>query len=338
MTHQESFNPTILLSFEIIPTSLLQPSKIRKYNDTPLITTMNTTTVVEPIRSVTQTKELDRATGLAILKFVEEKERLSVNNTNTTSSSSNTTKTTQVKPRPSQLDRKKGAHKNTFYLGIEEEKERGKESTSVISSSTKKEGESYQWTNFIFDRKTLMGALNNFVNLGMDDEIRRINKSYLINHGVTVENLICDCKVDLRELRKCHIITNLDDLLDLGFKLSDMTIDRKIFNVTTAVTFFDVTYSRLRDYNDFDLGIFNIINSHFYAAELCTLGYHIDYMIVNNYIRKKDLLELNFELSDLVLLGFNAVHIKILGISQREAINTFEWNEDDYDNLMETYV
>jgi hypothetical protein len=301
---------------------------------------------------VTQTKELDRETGLAILKFVEEKERLSMNNTNSSSFSSsssssttNTIKRTQVKPRPSQLDRKKGTHKNTFYLGIEEEKERGKESAGVVSSSsssssssTKKEGESYQWTNFIFDRKTLMGALNNFVNLGMDDEIRRINKSYLINHGVTVENLICDCKVDLRELWKCHIITDLDDLLDLGFKLSDMTIDRKIFNATTAVTFFDVTYDRLRDYNDFDLGIFNIINSHFYAAELYTLGYHIDHMIVNNYIRKKDLLELDFELSDLVLLGFNTNHIKKLGISQREAINIFEWNEDDYDNLMETYI
>jgi hypothetical protein len=202
-------------------------------------------------------------------------------------------------------------HKDTFYIGREEEDEKPKNNETVID----------KFVDF-------MGIeLDEIVGFRGD-----ITMKVLIDNKITIKDLILQCKLSITNLKP--IILTFEDLIDLKFRLSDLVINRKLFNVNQFTMFFNMNYESLRNIPHFSFNIVTLINCNFYATELLTLGFSFHKMIKNGEISKEQLEALNLSLPDLMTLGFNKKHLKKLNISEREALSDFQWKPKDYKDLL----
>ncbi len=320
---------TIFLSvpapFEIIPTNLLSPTqniskgKITSSNNNNNNNNNNNTSPLISIKKYDEeaddditvipkkqlkTRDLDYATGVAILKFVYSKK----------GSIEKSMKSTKSIPNKSDMNSSRQnnrKNKPTFYIGNDD--------------GTSKNSKLQTVTSLAADR----------IGLITEENVKAINKKFLMDSNVTIYNLIADCQVSIIELHLAGILVKFDDLLDLGFLLSDLTIGKRdLFNADKLKTFFQVDYPSLRDHDVFSFTIVDIIEADLYASELETLEFKFSYLIKNKWLGRQDLRDLNFGLDGLKLLGFKKKYMVPLKISQNFAIKKLKWTLEEYNEFM----
>jgi hypothetical protein len=207
-------------------------------------------------------------------------------------------------------------HKNAFYIP---------EQKTINSSGTT--------STSLFDR------ISDSLGLKTTSNVAKIDLDTLVNNEMTLEILIEDCEIPISNLRQANIVSTFQDLLALGFTPMDLTRDRKLFNVGTLKTLFDADYKTMRKYN-VPIDIEHIMKGKFVASELQTIGFTFEYMIQEKGIGRSQLHALNFSLSDLINLGLENQHLRILDISKRRALSPrpdgFGWDKETYELLKMT--
>ena len=288
--------------FQQIPTLLLQPKLLSINNNNNNNNNSNNgyaenNNKIEEhvIKKPLKIRDLERKTGVAILKFVYSKKGSIVKSNNTANAHD--------------LKNKQQQHKPTFYIPDNDNRDT---KTPTVTS--------------------LMADKMGFIT---DENLKAINKKFLMEHNVTIYNLIVDCEVSIIELHLAGIISNFQDLLDLKFLLTDLTIGKKkLFNADKLVTFFDVTYESLKEREDFSFTIFDIIEGDFYANELETLGFTFDYVMKRKYLTRQQLREFKIGLEGLKLLGFKKEYMDPLRISENFALTKLKWTLSEYTEFM----
>jgi hypothetical protein len=207
-------------------------------------------------------------------------------------------------------------HKPTYYL--------------PSSSSSSKESKS----------PDIMDFWNNITStFGIEQKVKPsdINRDFLCQERVTIKKLITKCKVPISELYNAHITRTFDDLVSLGFRVRDLTLDREKLKADIFVSLFNTHYDIIRERIGFTIA--DLIQAQFTCAELETLKFTFAPMIENGGIGKDHLKTLNFSLNDLIKRGLKRSHILRLKITEKEALLSldyggFGWDAHEFQMLM----
>ena len=300
MCHSAEMQDRVKSPYELVPTESLRFQSI----DEPIVPL----TPIQSVSSVTSkqktmvSRELDEESGKKILDYIYDEMNGSL-----------ISKKKKRKPlaKPGIAD---NGHKNAFY--IPEQK------NSVTTTSTS-----------IFDR------ISDSLGLKTTSNVAKIDLDTLVNNEMTLEILIEDCEIPISNLRQANIVSTFQDLMALGFTPMDLTRDRKLFNVGTLKTLFDADYKTMRKYN-VPIDIEHIMKGKFFASELQTLGFTFEHMIQEKGIGRSQLHALNFSLSDLINLGLEYHHLRILDITKKRALSPrpdgFGWDKETYELLKMT--
>ena len=159
------------------------------------------------------------------------------------------------------------------------------------------------------------------------DNIRFIDKMFLVRHGLSITVLITECKVGITNLKAAGILSTYQDLCDLGFSLKDLVIDRELFGVNHIVQLYDM------DATSLGIHVHNLIECRFSPAELMTLGLSIPDMIEEKGITARHIHLIGYSLANLRQLGVTKEHMRQLGITYPMAVNVFKWDHREW-NMM----
>lgn len=217
----------------------------------------------------------------------------------------------QATQKPTREPKKRGYHKDTFYMPTPEERAPG------------------EYTPLELDR-TLKQAFNIVV---VPSNIKYITKDFLVRHGFTLQDLIQHCEVPIEELKLARILFTFDDLLDLKFKARDFVTNRQLFSTDKLAALYGVLYEDLRQCKRFSLTAFDLAECQFYPNELMALEFSFDPMVSRGYIDKRQLAKLKFSLADMRLLGFCADHAVSLRIDSRDARKLFKWDVREFEQF-----
>lgn len=159
------------------------------------------------------------------------------------------------------------------------------------------------------------------------DNIRFIDKWFLMKHKLTVEILISECKVEITNLKRAGILSTFEDLCEVGFRLKDLVLDRELFNVGHIVQLYGM------DANSLDLTLEDLLECHFIPAELLTLQFSLPDMIENTGICGRHVQRLGYDLQSLIQLGLTKKHLKKLGITYPIAVNVMKWDPKEVSQM-----
>lgn len=159
---------------------------------------------------------------------------------------------------------------------------------------------------------------------------RAIDKGFLMHHGLTIEGLIKHCRVPIIDLWEAGIVLDYNDLCDLQFKPSDLTVARELFNVNHIMQFFKQNARTL------ELDIVQLAQCRFSPAELSALEFSLPDMIEckndwkdSDGIRARHLKALGYSLRDLVTLGVTRLHLNKLGLYTAQEMREMGWDPHD---------
>jgi hypothetical protein len=150
------------------------------------------------------------------------------------------------------------------------------------------------------------------------ENIPQITKSFLRRWGLTMRTL-CELGVALTDLYKAGIVQCYQDLLDLDFRLRDLTIDSACLSPNHMYTLFQMTG------RDLNITVVDLLECRFTAAELTNMDFSLPHMIEANGIKAQHLRLLGYTPQDLRLLGVDGQHLKQLGITDRTAYQLMGW-------------
>ncbi len=283
--------------FRILPTEQLRPEKRLKSTNIPSVSqSSNDIDLVEiPQQEQTRVKyrPLEEEDGKAILNFVYNRPK--DNNNNNQEKIMNTS------------SKLRNTQKGLVFEGSGDTRDE-KQNTTILSMIAEK-------TKFI----TM-------------ENIKKIDKKFLLSNKVTIKNLIEDCHVSPIKLKYARILTTFEDLIDLDFQLTDLTIgDRRLFNADKLVTFFNADYRYMRDHKRFSFSVAEIKEVNFYPTELSTLGFDFSELVDEKMINRQDLRELNFTFEGFKLLGLTRQHAVSLSISKNFALTKLKWTVEECD-------
>lgn len=160
------------------------------------------------------------------------------------------------------------------------------------------------------------------------ENIRFIDKWFLQKYGITINILLTCCKVEITNLKAAGIISNYEDLCELGFKVSDLVVNRELFNVNHIVQLFSM------DADSLGIILGDLLSCKFLPAELMTLNFSLPKMIEGGGIFDRHLRLLGYDLSSLRQLGLTREHLKKLGITYPIAVNVFKWNPSEMSEMV----
>lgn len=165
---------------------------------------------------------------------------------------------------------------------------------------------------------------------------------YSKQYGIKLENLIKNYSVSISDLYLCKIINSFNDLKSLKFKVSDLVINRELFNVSHLRQLYDIDYKKIIE-NDIVFNLIVIRKCEFTYNELYNLNFDfktcfdhslkiirpdIDFKtVIRQY--KKYLTEIfasnppQITFQNLKLLGLKQKYLDIIGIKPNE-IKRFE--------------
>lgn len=155
------------------------------------------------------------------------------------------------------------------------------------------------------------------------ENVRFIDKWFLLKYDITINILLTCCKVEITNLKAAGIINNYDDLCELGFEVSDLVINRELFNVNHIVQLFGM------DAQSLGIILGDLLFCKFLPAELMTLNFSLPKMIESGGICGRHFELLGYDLSSLRQLGLTREHLKKLGITYPIAVNVFRWNPNE---------
>lgn len=178
--------------------------------------------------------------------------------------------------------------------------------------------------------------ISDSLGLKTTSNIQKIDKNILKKNDITIRVLIEELEIPISNLRQANILHTFDDLLELGFTPFDLTRNRELFNCGTLKTLFNTDYKMMEKKN-VPVNIDHIIRGKFYSTELQTINFSFNTMITEKGIGRSQLHALNFPLKELINLGFEYKHLRILDISKRRALapqpEGFGWDIVTYDLL-----
>lgn len=165
--------------------------------------------------------------------------------------------------------------------------------------------------------------------------VKLITKSWLIENGYTVRELMLECDVKISELFAAGIICTYGDLLQLKFTMNDLKLNcarNLLFLCSDLKQLFGVTAQVLASAGK---GINIFEEPHFYAQELVVLDYSLGETVEAKAINRDLLRSLNYAPSDLYELKLRKTHLKQLKISKERALTPYEkgglgWNETEW--------
>lgn len=204
-------------------------------------------------------------------------------------------------------------HLSSYYLSKNEKREEGpvvveKESTSL---------------DFI-------DKVNSFLKIESKGLVKHIDLQLLIDNNITIEDLVGSCKIGITDLVATGIIKNVKDLRALGFKMSDLVINRELFRAQHLPDLFKLTYQKLHKMKGIEFSAYDLINCEFYPNELSALSFSFDHLIQDNCLSAIQLKSLNYSLADLISLNFTKENLEMLGITRRHALDLFQWDRKEY--------
>lgn len=160
------------------------------------------------------------------------------------------------------------------------------------------------------------------------DNIRFIDRWFLIKHGLTLYILLTECQVEITNLKKAGIVATFDDLLEIDFQITDLVVNRELFNVGHIVQLYGMDATTLK------LGIEDLIECQFKPAELLTLQFSLPDMIENDGMRGRHLQTLGYDLQSLILLGLNKKHLRKLGVTLPIAVSRLGWSFKEVNEMV----
>jgi hypothetical protein len=183
----------------------------------------------------------------------------------------------------------------------------------------------------------LLDTAADYARIKSDSNMKNINKEVLINNGITISNLIEDCRVSITDLYVAGILTSFDDLIDLGFKPTDLTLNTELFNCASLVRLFKVNHNDMKA-KRVEIDLEALMVGGFCSNDLEVIKFSIAPMIESGHIANKQLWALKYSFNDLLSLGLNKAHVSKLDISARRAVKRVEdggWGwPKDYESLL----
>lgn len=193
----------------------------------------------------------------------------------------------------------------------------------------------------------LVDSVTDYCGVKTKSNVQRIDKTYLMQEGITIEMLIVECQVPISEMKFARILNTFQDLVDLGFIPQDLTRgDRTLLNCDTIANLYkreredgkkESTYNMiLRHGVEFDIR--HILLGRFRSSELMSIGYNLDEPIRRREINSYQLRALNFTLRDLTILGLEKSHLDRMEITEKLALTKqpdgLGWSRDEYYALL----
>ena len=151
------------------------------------------------------------------------------------------------------------------------------------------------------------------------ENVPQITKSFLRRHAVTMETL-CRIGVPVTDLWNAGIVRCYDDLLDLDFKLRDLTVEPTCFSVNHMYTLFKLTA------RDLNVTVVDLLECNFSPADLMNMAFSLATTIDEGGIHARHLAQLKYSPQDLRLLGVDASHLARLGINAKTAYSLMGWS------------
>ena len=184
-----------------------------------------------------------------------------------------------------------------------------KRNTSISSSSNNNREPG------LFERAGLIASL-----YPSKTNLAQINKRFLMQHQMTINELLTVCEVPITDLWKAGITRCYRDLQDLKFQMRDLTVNKECFKADHMVQLFQMNARTLA------IDLEDLLVCKFTPAELVTLQFSLPDMIEQGQIRAQHLKPIGYSLEDLILLGFSREHLKMLNIGPQLA-RDLRWSE-----------
>lgn len=159
-------------------------------------------------------------------------------------------------------------------------------------------------------------------------EPRHITLDWLVQHRVTLRDLIVSMEIAVTDLYQAHIVRTVPDLLALGFEMALLTVNRRCLNVQQVAMCFGLTYATLRDYAPLrTFGLLSLLHTtpSFTVDELLTLGVSADALLadangtLDTSINPRLLGFTGLTPAEWVALGLAAEHVLALKLTVRDA-------------------
>jgi hypothetical protein len=289
------------LPFDILPTAALRPVQHEAGGNTHDSIINNGAQNKDEIITSRAARGFDETPGMAILNYIYD-QRGSVLNYKTLPG---------YRKYCQQLNNKKESrHKPTFYMPDQKQ----------VSLSQNIEPD-------LIDK----GHDGNY--MASKGLIKFLNKEVLIANDMNICLLIDECNVSITDLRQGGVVESFEDLRDLGFVLTDLTRNRKLFNADQFVTFFQLNYRKLVKCPGIEFSVLDLIKCKFHANELYTLEFSFEHLIKHKGMNKEQLHSLNLSLADLRSLSFKKEHLTQLDISKDYATKTLKWSHQEYNEF-----
>lgn len=200
-------------------------------------------------------------------------------------------------------------HQTTFYMSS--------------NNSEKRQEESHTPLDFI-------DKMNSYLHIESKGLVKHIDLQLLVDNDITIEDLVGECEIGIADLMAAGIVKDVNDLRALGFRMSDIVINRELFRAQHLADLFQLTYRKLHKMKGIEFGTFHLLKCDFYPNELLTLAFSFDHLIRDNCLSAEQLLGLNFSLSDLIALDFTKENLQMLGIGRRQALDVFKWQRKEF--------
>ena len=176
----------------------------------------------------------------------------------------------------------------------------------------------------------LLEKASDYLGIASNRLVKHIDRDLLIQNGVTIEDLVHKCDIGITDLMSAGIVTSVEDLMALGFKMSDVVVNRTRFQAQQLADLFQLNYEKLRRLKGVKFSALDLLVCKFYPFELAALGFSFDEIIKSGGLNAKQLKALNFSLADLVSLQFSPEHLELLDISRHQALHEFKWDRKQY--------
>lgn len=279
--------------------------------------------------------ELDEQSGYAIIDYIDEVDgKLDVSEQDMREFYEKRRREGAQKPVNHALNR------SQFYIPDAGIKSTGSRSNNGILANFGLVGGGREDRSLLDNMVGTLSARHNLKTLG---NVKLINKNVLLYNGITVEILVRHCRVPITNMHLANILVTFDDLVEIGFKPTDLLIDRTLFGHNTLTQVFK-TYHRHMVEKQVEITLGDLmINNSFPSSELVALGFTLDALIESKALKRGQLQGLKFPASELVQLGLRRKHMgrEYLNIDQKFATTPRQangdgglgWSRDDYDSV-----
>jgi len=162
---------------------------------------------------------------------------------------------------------------------------------------------------------TILDKLGEGLGLSLTSNVKHLTLDVLVANDMSLRILLEKCRVSVTNLKNAGIVTRLDDLKTLRFRVKDMVRDRELFDAGRFKMFYNprtdenpkpkTCFQFIRDTSDLTFDLEDVVACQFYPGELETLGVSLNTLIREDGATAADLCALKLPVSTLRTLDFS---------------------------------